>query len=506
MGVPVVSTARGVMDTIQTTSDHLGMALPGEVQLNSLTTTLLRHQEALRNGSLSWEQALLPSQDFTLPFSLSQGGTDSQDGERPSSFNALLSGNIKFSRFEDSSPLGLISNSFTNFTTHSSSYGSATAYVFGLDMLPNPQVPLVTGLQLAFTRCHSEAEAGVDDRLTEIEYDLDIDQRLFTIHPYLVWDATEHLTLWASLGYGLVESEFWASLGYGPVESEFTQQAQLDNEPNEPGDFLTHSTTTNGDLFSAAVGANVQIWQSGRSALHLKVDGGTTTFSQGDNSAGDNPTFLDEVTTKRGRLAAQLSRDFTLNSARLRSSAELALLLLSDNTDDTDDVSAAELSGSLNWLPHQGRLSGTTTAWILLFGDDLPNYNEWGIGGSLLLLPGERGEGLSLSLQPSLGQGDTNTLQFFEEGAFPTDPADLELGTSLLTARFQAEVAYGFRRHHALLTPYGQLNLTDTSTTTSAGLRSALDDSLDLDLSASHRQHSSGANENLVFLQLRSDL
>ena len=43
--------------------------------------------------------------------------------------------------------------------------------------------------------------------------------------------------------------------------------------------------------------------------------------------------------------------------------------------------------------------------------------------------------------------------------------ADLALNPEPLTARFHAEVAYGFRKGKGLLTPYTQLNMADTSTT-----------------------------------------
>ena len=47
--------------------------------------------------------------------------------------------------------------------------------------------------------------------------------------------------------------------------------------------------------------------------------------------------------------------------------------------------------------------------------------------------------------------------------------------------------------------------MSDTSTVYGAGLRYQLDDSLDLDLTTSHRQRSSGNHDNRLFLQLPSD-
>ncbi|OOV35360.1 hypothetical protein BV61_01000, partial [Candidatus Synechococcus spongiarum LMB bulk15M] len=150
-------------------------------------------------------------------------------------------------------------------------------------------------------------------------------------------------------------------------------------------------------------------------------------------------------------------------------------------------------------------LSGSTNARVLLFGGD---RSEWGIGGGIVLRPGQEGEGLSLSLQPSFGQSGANKLQLFQEGGgFSYDPTqELAVGTTPLTARFHAEVAYGFRNGTALLTPYTRLDTTDHSTTYGAGIRYQLDNSLDLDLSASRWNSSSGNNDNRLFLQLRSDL
>ena len=414
---------------------------------NELATALYIHQDALQNGTFSWEQAFSGRQ-FALPLSFAQAAAQDGNTSTAPRFNALFKGNVNFSRFRDSS---------ADFDLD----GTTTAYRFGVDVFPNPAVPLVTGLQLAFTRSHA------DFHNLEIDTEGTFAVKLFSVHPSIAWDATENLTLWASLGYGRGETEI-----------------TIDDVADSRFSFVEGSSGTDtSDFFSVAAGANIQVWQSDVSALTLKVDGATASFLDTD--------------TQQGRLAAQFSRDFALNTGRLTSSTDLALLL------SNSDTSAMELSSSLNWLPDAGRLSGATSARVLLFGED---RSEWGIGGSVLLQPGEQGEGLSLSLKPSFGQSNASTLQLFEGGAFAYDPTVLDLTPQPLSARLQAEVAYGFRRPHALLTPYTQLNMAHRSTTTSAGLRYALDTSLDLDLSASHRSRTSGNNESRVFLQLRSDL
>ena len=175
---------------------------------------------------------------------------------------------------------------------------------------------------------------------------------------------------------------------------------------------------------------------------------------------------------------------------------DLALLL------SNSDTSATELSGSLSWFPSRSRLSTSTSARVLLFGGD---RSEWGIGGTFFLRSAPQGEGLSLSLQPSFGQRDS-ALPRFEDGFSFNDDLELSLSNQPLTARFQAELAYGFRTANALLTPYTDASLAHSSNTYSAGLRYELDSGLELDFSASHRQCSAGNNDNRLFLQLRSQL
>ena len=122
-------------------------------------------------------------------------------------------------------------------------------------------------------------------------------------------------------------------------------------------------------------------------------------------------------------------------------------------------------------------------------------------------MPGERGEGLSLALQPSFGQSNSSLSNLHLDPFSFSDPTEPALSSSPLTARFNAELAYGFPTgNHALLTPYVDASLAHNANTYTTGLRYKLDSGLDLDLSASHRTRSSHHNDNRFFLQLRSDL
>ena len=459
-GIPYIGPAITIIDAITTMNEIIQTSdagpTSGEEQFNNFAEALYVHHEALQNGSISWDQALLSGRHFTSPVSLSQDTSPDQDTSASPRFNALFKGTVDFSRFDDRT------DDF-NFD------GSSTTYRLGLDVLPNPDVPLVTGLQLAFTTAHADFEDTEDFQDTVADAQGTYGLQMLSAHPFVMWNATEDLSLWASLGYGRGEID---------VTIDSTADSRFDSIEGS-------TTTSNGNLFSVAAGAHFQVWQSAASALAIHLDGSTASFL--------------DANTQEGRLAAQLSRDFTLNTGRLRSAADLALLL--SNT----DTSAVELSGSLNWLPDGGRLGGTTRARVLLLGED---RSEWGVSGSLFLRPGQEGEGLSVSLNPSFGKATASLtgLDGRETWERYNDLTELALGATPLTARFHAQVAYGFRHGNALLTPYTKLNMSDHSTVYGAGLRYALDTSLDLDLSASHRNRSSGTNDNRFFLQLRSDL
>ena len=114
---------------------------------NDFATALYVHQDALENGNFSLAQAF-SGRKFAYPFSLAQGGAEEEgSGGSARRFSGFFSGGVDFSRFSDDSG-------------DSDLDGSSTTYRFGLDVLPNPEAPLVTGVQLAFTR----ADVDFEDR------------------------------------------------------------------------------------------------------------------------------------------------------------------------------------------------------------------------------------------------------------------------------------------------------------------------------------------------------
>ena len=160
---------------------------------------------------------------------------------------------------------------------------------------------------------------------------------------------------------------------------------------------------------------------------------------------GSTASFLD-THLQQAHFAAQLSHDFPLEAGLLSSSLDLALLT------SATDASATKLTGALNWLPTNNRIFASTSARILLFAH---GRQEWDIGGSVLLPPGQQGEGLSL--QPSFGTTTSRLEQLLASTSF-IDAQDLAFANRPPTPEFRAQVAYGvLTGHDALLTPYAEL-------------------------------------------------
>jgi len=195
---------------------------------------------------------------------------------------------------------------------------------------------------------------------------------------------------------------------------------------------------------------------------------------------------------QRGRLAAQLSHDFSPSAASVFSTdLELGLLMSSV------DASGAELAGSLHWHGATG-VSAFGKWRVLLTGG---HQKHWGISGGLRYAPNGGEAGLMVSLEPSLG----STNQQLLPNLWSESVADLG-GITELGAQFRAELAYGFTTAAGLLRPYTMYSISESSSTVDAGVNYSLDGILDLDLRGSRRTSRGGSGENRVILELGTEL
>ncbi len=312
-----IESAATILDRLKTVK---GLYLSAGEQFHSLSQTLFHNHEALQDDSFSWHQALLPHQRFSIPLALSPQDQE-EDTSSATSFNALFSGSFEFSRFHDKD--------------NALDFDSSSSYLLGLDVVPNPDVPLVTGLRFALTNSHTDFDDG--DLTTEGSYDL----QLFTLHPYVSWEATDSLSLWASLGYGWGTTD----LTIGSIDDpRFVFVAD------------SSDTTSEDTFFSVAASSSLQLWRADTTASFLD-----THLQQAASPHNSHTTPHCEA-------------------GLLSSSLDLALLT------SATDASATELTGALNWLPTNNPISAPTSTRILLFDHE---RQEWGIGGSVLLRPGQ---------------------------------------------------------------------------------------------------------------------
>ena len=414
---------------------HMGSLSMEEVVTDVADYLFSHHQDIQANG-FDWRQAL-SGHNFSFALadtSVSQGSMD--DGESSSSGSGPVSfwGGIDYSSLEDRiEPFSLD--------------GDITSFNFGVDKEFTSD--LVAGVLLSIA--NSEFELAEDS--TDNTYEVDI----FTVNPYISWETSDELSLWASVGYG------WG-------QTDLTDDS-------------TDDTFSQGDNFTRfSAGGRFQLWSSeAGTALALKLDGATAHFLGAD--------------VQRSRLATELSHDFSIESGVLNTALELGLLMSSA------DESAAELVGRLHWQGDAG-LSSSIRSRILLGGGD---RQEWGIGGALrytTAAEGEReGEGLVVSLEPSFGISNPQLLSEL----WSATRLDLAVTREVPTAQLNVKLAYGFPTSAGLLTPYTDLSFSETTNTYVTGLRYGLPTGWNLNLKGM-RKTSTTDTENTILLELRSDL
>ena len=421
---------------------------------------LYGQRERLKDGSLQWQQAFA-GRDFVLPlssFNLAQGETIGAQDNNPFSTLAIWGGGDY--------------SSYNNLIEDTDVDGDGFSATIGMDLQPIPQ--LVTGLALTTSRWG--LDYATDDATATGTYDVGIT----VLNPYLSWSATNQLSLWATIGYGRGEVEH-----------------------NPEGD----TTTTRTDaLTSWAGGVRLQVVPGGNP--HTGEGSPFALAIKGDGAAS---SFLD-TSVQLARLAAEVSRSFTLENGLLSAAVELGWSIRTISGDATLDAQqeaiaeqnhsggGAELAGNLNWRNADGSVSATLDTRVLLGGG---HHREWGIGGYLRLTPSRRnGEGLSLTLHPSFGVTGTKLDELWSLSG----NSNLAISNDQPGVRLDAQLAYGFPLGTATLTPYTEWTWAETANVYGAGLRYGLNPFLELDLKGARHNNTDGNTEHRFSLDVYSHL
>ena len=246
---------------------------------------------------------------------------------------------------------------------------------------------------------------------TDVQYD--IEGSLSMVTPYLRVRAGDRLSFWSAVGSG--SGSMSLSRGSGWQTADVTMRL-------------------------AAAGGRAELLRPGAAgglALALKTD---AFFVRSESARVSTPGVgnLAAATGDASRLRAVLegSRAFALSDGgALEPSLSLGLR---HDGGDAETGSGVEIGAGLTWSAPAAGL----TSDLRLYGlaaHEAGGYDEWGASGSLRMVPGPTGRGLSLSMTPSWGaRGETGRLWNAAPGGLAGDGGSEQPGM-----RFDTELGYG---------------------------------------------------------------
>ena len=325
---------------------------------------------------------------------------------------------------------------------------------------------LLTGAALSWTQGDFEYGALADDPTAGGgDYTL----RMTSLTPYVGWSVVP--------AGGL---DVWATAGYGWGEVSIT-------------DTLVDALQTS-DATTVMVGGGVsaQVLKTRTSRVRVKGELMQTTM---DLDGHDRIGAL-TVEARRARLQVEGRHEYELaGGGRLGGTLEAGL-----RRDGGDGLTGtgAEMGGGVQYRhPTQGvTLSGQGR---VLLGHT-SNYEDWGIGAALTVIPGQGGEGLALRLSPTYGQTVTNTAQLWDQSAANLTGTD----AAVVGQRMNAEVGYGLAiaDGQSLLTPYGKLTWGAGTRDYRLGSRLTLASGLNLSLESRRGETPGAAADHGVLLKV----
>ena len=293
-----------------------------------------------------------------------------------------------------------------------------------------------------------------------------------SVHPYLRFQASEHLSFWGVLGYG---------------------KGKLTLETERAGNRRHWNTGT--EMWMAAAGARIVMLaakDTGGFELAARTDAQFVRMnSQGTTGTAESGGLAAaRADTGRVRLAAEGSRRFELEGGRtLVPSLEAGLR---HDGGDAETGVGLEVGGGVRYADPKLGLTVEAKMRGLIVHEDA-GYAEWGGGGSLRIDPGVAGWGLSFSLSPSWSAaagGAERLLSLQNARGFAADDRFRAAG------RLEAEAAYGLAAFggRAAMTPFVGLALAEAGDRTwRTGIRWALGSDLAFGVEGTRRE---AANEN----------
>ena len=248
--------------------------------------------------------------------------------------------------------------------------------------------------------------------------------RLNGLHPYLVWEASPHLTVWGTIGH------FWGDLEWG-------------------GDLEGDRRAGNARLGSAMIGLNGRLLEHGKMTVRFKGETGLAQFKVANAGVGFGAAVSD---LRRLRLVIESAYEQPLpTGGTLRPWGEIGLF--HDGGDGETGV-GLEFGGGLRYRNQaKGWSAEVFGRRRMVHGDALPR--EWGAGAAFRVDPGPADLGFSAILNQSWGRTGSGVERLWDQG--PNDAAP----SSLWGGRMELQLGYGFGvlGGHGVLTPHGAVTL-----------------------------------------------
>ena len=328
---------------------------------------------------------------------------------------------------------------------------------------------LLAGVAVA----HSRGDGSFTLPGTENRGQGGLEHTLTSLHPYLRYAVTDRLDVWSMFGYG-----------WGQWDLEMDHGETLEADTN----LVMGAFGGRGILLVAP--------ESGGFQLATRTDAMLTRMTS-DAVAG---MVAGEADAHRLRLVLEGSRRFAwATGRRLTPTVELGLR---HDWGDAETGFGLELGGRVQYAdPGRGLTIEAAVRGLLAHEDR--NYGEWGASGSLRIVPGPDGQGLSLTISPTWGAAASGVEGLW---ARQTTAGLAQNNRRAPAGRLNAEVGYCFAAFDTgLLTSYAGTVLAEGQARTyRLGTRLQMNggQATGLTLSLEGRQESAGpqpVNQGLRF-------
>ena len=279
----------------------------------------------------------------------------------------------------------------------------------------------------------------------------DLESTLTGLHPYARWQGRERLSAWGVLGFG---------------------EGKL--ETREGGE----ASETDTGMRMAAFGLRGALgsFESARGAFDLAVKSDVLAVRM----EADEDAALPEVDAdaRRVRLLLEGAGHYALQSGGAVAPVLEAGVRFDDGEAETG--LGAELGARLRYVGAGGRMSAELSARGLL-AHEAHDYDEWGVGGSLVLHPDAVGRGLALRMASAFGPTVSEAEALWNRhdlAGLASERPDAPVG------RLEAELSYGLAGPggRGSLTPYARHERRGPDSQWRLGARLEVGDELQLHL------------------------